>query len=293
MHPLGIIFASFTAAVSSLSTPASAAACLQADARTAKTAHIPPAIDIKGAGSIDDPGGGTRFIWTGTDCVAWIIARPSITIANDERSARVALDGRFIAHEEAPTGTREYSIDKSGIESLSIDGKPAELSAANREWVATMVREYLRRSGVNAGTRARATVAAAGSDGALREAAAIPRADIRVVYLIAGFSAVSDSAKRSTYTRDAVRLLNEEYARAHLLASIPVEWRNDRSVLTTVYQEASRIRADGAILVVVNALPPPRPLPPELRESVRDLIDSIRNSEQRAELRGRFLDSPR
>jgi len=293
MRSLWIFLASLVSAVSGPGVSSAGAACPQADGRRAKTAHLPPAIEIKGAGSIDEPGGGTRFIWTGTDCVAWIIARPSITVANDERSVRVALDGRFVVHEEAPTGTREYSIDKSGIESLTVDGKPAELSATNREWIATMVREYLRRSGINASARARAIVAAAGSDGALREASAIPRADIRVVYLIAGFSAVSDSAKRSTYTRDAVRLLNEEYARAHLLASIPVEWRNDRSVLAAVYQEASRIRADGAILIVIKALPPPRPLPPELRESVRDLIDSIRNSEQRAELRGRFLDAPR
>ena len=163
----------------------------------------------------------------------------------------------------------------------------------DRDWVTTMVREYVRRSGVNASTRARTIATTAGSDGALREAAAIPRADIRVVYLIAGFSAVTDSTKRSTYTRDATRLLSDEYGRAHLLASIPVDWRNDRSLLATVYEEASRIRADGAILAVVRALPPPRPLPSELREAVRDLIDSIRNAEQRAELRGRFLDSPR
>jgi beta-lactamase regulating signal transducer with metallopeptidase domain len=260
--------------------------CRQAkDWRQART-YRDAAVHITGAGATFNDGV-SREIWTGTDCVAWLQYSGVVDASVDERNIVIGSGGRFVAHNEGPDGTREYRASQ-GSSSLTLNGNTVAIGQAEQEWIAAMVREYMRRSGKRVHERAHIALAS-GIPSLLAEAATVPRTDIRAEYLADGFAATHDAESVARYIHEGASLLDSLDSRATFLVAVPAAYKSDLTVLTAIYQEASVIEPDGAVDKVLDSTSPPRPLPAVLRPLMEKIIAGIQNSDRQPAMRAYYL----
>ncbi len=260
--------------------------CQQAkDYRRART-YRDASVHIAGAGSsLRD--GVTKEIWTGIDCIGWIQFSGPVDAASGEDDIVVGTGGGFLAHNEGPEGTSEYRVSSSSS-SLTLNGQNIATGPKERQFITGMVHEYLRRTGIRARERARIALKS-GIPALLTEAAGVPRTNIRVQYLIEGFAATHDAQSVARYIHQGAQLLDSLDSRAPFLVAVPAAYKNDLTVLTAIYEEASVIEPDGAVDEVLNSISPPRPLPANLRPLMEKIIDGISNSDRHAAMRAWYL----
>jgi len=271
-----------------VSTPeAEPSVCRQAmDSRQART-YRDASVYISGAGSTFNSGV-TREIWTGLDCIAWLQFSGQVEASADEKSMIAISDGRFMAHDESPDGIREYSLTE-GSSSLKLNGQTVSIGPAERQWIAMMVREYMRRTGKRVHERARAALAGGSIHALLAEAASVPRSEIRAEYLKEGFASTHDARAVEKFIHEGASLLDSSDSRAKFLVAVPAAYRSDVGVLQAMYEEASVIEPDVAVESVLAVTSPPRPLPASLQSWIEKIIDGIQVSERRAALRAYYL----
>jgi hypothetical protein len=281
--------AAMVVVVSALAADAVDASCIQADASRARRAQIDSMFSVTGAGSTQKADGSTILVWTGTDCIAWIRFRGPVSVGTDWQSLVASAGSEFHAHDEGPEGRRDVIIDANGQRTFTHDGKVVAATPALESWTASMVREYVRRSGTGAATRANEIVARQGIAGLLAEAREIAIGRVRVRYLFAGFARV-DASARAAFIQSAADLLDESNHRAEFLLATPPAWRADDDVIAAVYSAATALDADDAVEQLLRTMPPPRPAPPALRPAMETIFRGLQNSERRAALRAYYLD---
>ena len=204
------------------------------------------------------------------------------------KTITVIPDGRFIAHNEGPDGTREYSLTPNSS-SLTYNGSTTAIGPAEQEWIAAMTREYLRRTGKNVHNRARRALAAGSLPTLLAEAAAVPSTSVRAQYLVEGFTSVRNAHEAVEFIHAGSALLDSLDSRAPFLTGVPAEYLNNPEVLEAIYSEASVIEPDGALEEIIAKTDPPRPLPARLRPWMEKIIASISTVERRAALSAYYL----
>jgi hypothetical protein len=263
--------------------------CLQADGPRARAARFPNGVSISGAGSFELGSGRTQYVWTGSDCVAWIIARGPIQADSGERNVLLLTGGEFAAHDERDATTRDYRTAGSGGATFALNGREVSPSADDREWIAAMTREYLRRSGTDARARARGIAQHHGLHALLAEARLIPRAATRSEYLIEGYAIVRDPSARTSFVREAAFLVDGTVARANFLVGTPLSWRGDADVLGAIYEATAGIDEDQAVETLLRAFPPPRPIPEPLRRPLRAVVSSLGTIERRVALEAEYF----
>ena len=227
-----------------LARPISAFAppCSQADARYAKTLKVDSSLSFRGAGSTRYEDGTLLLVWTGVDCTAWVRVRGPVAVDPSWSAVSVGPGAEFAAHDDGPAGKRDYVVRPNGSASLSVNGAPVALGAEHRDWTAMMVLEYVRRTGLDAGGRARAILAKGGVPAILDEARKISGKQVRAQYLEAAFSSVAPD-QRPAFLHDAASLLDSAFVRGEFLLAIPREWRADERVLSGCLRRGRRHRA--------------------------------------------------
>lgn len=267
-----------------------ALACQQATSGSARTAHFDPNIDISGAGRFEPVGGGTQIVWTGRDCVAWITARGRVQPMADERGVLTETGGEFIAVDRRDSLSREYHVTPSGAR-LVVNGREADVSAGDREWLAGMIREYVRRAGIGADERAEQLIAKGGTAALLVEAAQIRVQSVRLSYLRVAFPHLT-AANQVQYVRDAAELLDNSYRTTFLMA-VPRKWRSAPQMIETVYAAAASLEPDSDVIAIMEAFPPPpsAQMSATMREQLDRMIASLQSSDTRREWRARYLGS--
>ena len=130
-------------------------ACSQADARYAKTLNVDSTLSFTGAGSTWYPDGSRLLVWTGVDCAAWLRVRGPVGVDATWSAVSVGPGAEFVAHDEGPSGRRDYVIGPTSA-SLSVNGSTVAIGAEHRDWIGMMILEYVRRTGLDA-TAARAS----------------------------------------------------------------------------------------------------------------------------------------
>jgi len=271
------------------STSAFAPACQQADARYAKTLKVDSSLSFRGAGSTRYDDGSLLIAWTGVDCTAWLRTRGLVSVDPTWSAINVGAGGEFAAHDEGPTGKRDYVVGPGGSASLSVNGASIALGTEHRDWTAMMVLEYVRRTGLDAGGRARTILMKGGLPALLDEARKISGKQVRAQYLEAAFSTVA-SDQRPAFIHDAASLLDSAFVRGEFLLAIPREWRTDERVLAAAYAEAGVVEPDEYVERLLRVAPPPRPLPAALKPLVERMIASLQSVDRRTALRGYYLD---
>jgi beta-lactamase regulating signal transducer with metallopeptidase domain len=273
----------------SRSTRAFPPACQQADARYARTLKVDSSLSFTGAGSTRYADGTLLLVWTGVDCTAWLRIRGPVVVDPTWSAITVGSGAEFAAHDDGPGGKRDYVVRPDGSASLSIDGAPMAMGAEHRDWIAMMVLEYVRRTGLDATARARAIVAKGGVPAILDEARKISGKDTRARYLQAAFSSVAPG-KRAAFVHDAASLLDSAFVRGFFLLEVSSQWRADTAVLATIYAEAGAIEPDLYVEMILRTAPPPRPLPAALKPLVEKLVASLQSIDRRTALRAYYLD---
>ncbi|MEP6509654.1 MAG: M56 family metallopeptidase, partial [Gemmatimonadales bacterium] len=264
-----------------------ATVCRQAkDWHQART-YRDAAVHIQGAGATFN-GGVTREIWTGVDCIAWLQFNAQVVARADEKNMVVTGNGRFIAHNEGPDGTREYTLT-SNSSGLTLNGSTTAIGPSESEWIAGMTREYLRRTGTNIHNRARRALASGGIPALLAEAASVPRGNICAQYLAEGFASTLNARETARFIHAGAALLDSLDSRVPFLTAVPVAYLNNPEVLEAIYAEASVIEPDGAVEAIVAKTDPPRPLSTALRPWMEKIIAGISTSERRAALSAYYL----
>ena len=270
-------------------TSAFAPPCPQADARYARTLKVDSSLSFTGAGSTRYADGTLLLVWTGVDCTAWVRARGPVVVDPSWSTVSVGSDAEFAAHDDGPAGKRDYVVRSDGSASLSINGARVALDTEHRAWTAMMVLEYVRRTGLDAGGRARAILANGGVPAILDEARKISGKPVRARYLEAAFSSVPPG-QRPAFLHDAASLLDSAFVRGEFLLAIPREWRADERVLAAAYAEAGVIEPDDYVERLLRVAPPPRPLPAAIKPLVEHMISSLQSVDRRTALRGYYLD---
>ena len=270
-------------------TSAFAPPCSQADARYARTLKVDSSLSFTGAGSTRYADGTLLLVWTGVDCTAWVRSRGPVAVDPSWSTVSVGPDAEFAAHDDGTGGKRDYVVHTDGSASLAVNGAPVALDAEHRAWTAMMVLEYVRRTGLDAGGRARAILAQGGVQAILDEARKISGKQVRARYLEAAFSTVAPD-QRPAFLHDAASLLDSAFVRGEFLLAIPREWRADERVLAAAYAEAGVIEPDDYVERLLRVAPPPRPLPAALKPLVEHLISSLQSVDRRTALRGYYLD---
>ncbi len=271
------------------STSAFAPACQQADARYAKTLNVDSSLSFRGAGSTRFQDGSLLLVWTGVDCTAWLRIRGPVVVDPSWSAIAVGAGAEFVAHDDGPIGKRDYVVGPGGSASLSVNGAAVAIGAEHRDWTAMMVLEYVRRTGLDAGGRARAILTRGGLAALLDEARKISGKQVRAQYLEAAFSVVA-SDRRPAFIHDAASLLDSAFVRGEFLLAIPREWRADERVLAAAYAEAGVVEPDEYVERLLRVAPPPRPLPAALKPLVERMIASLQSVDRRTALRGYYLD---
>jgi len=200
----------------------------------------------------------------------------------------VISDGRFIAHNEGPDGTREYT-QTAESSSMTLNGRSVAIGPAEQRWLAEMVVEYLRRTGQRVHERARRALIAGSIPALLAEAERIPSSDVRAAYLAEGFSSTLDARAAEKFIEEGAALLDSSDSRGRFLLAVPDRYRSDIGILTAIYREASVIEPDGPVEKVLASTSPPRPLPSVLQPLLEKIIDGIQISERRTALRAYYL----
>jgi hypothetical protein len=264
--------------------------CVQAEAHRARTAHIDSSFAVTGAGSTQRADGTQMFVWTGTDCIAWIQFRGPLAVNADWQSFAASPGAELIAHDESSAGRRDFTIAPDGSVSFAVDGRRGEMNADDHTWLRGMVLEYVRRAGVGAPARAAEIAVRGGVVELLAEARRVTRDAVRARYLIAGFQFV-DSTTRPTFIRDAAAMLGTAGEAAELLLAIPRGWRSDERVLSEAYAASARIEPDEYVEQILRALPSRRPTPALLRPLIERMISTLQNVDRRTALRAYYLDA--
>ncbi len=264
------------------------AICAQADPNRARL-YSADGLEIRGAGSATDKSGATMQVWTGSDCVAWLRYRGRVDVTDDERNFVVGADAEITVHDDGTEGAREAVIRSDRTE-VTLNGQRVALGQSERDWIASMAREYLRRTGARVQVRADAALRTGGIPALLAEAAAVRGRNARESYLESGFAVVKDPVAREEFVHRAAALLDSAGSRSRFLTSVPKEWLTDLKVLASVYSEAEVIEPDAGMEAVLAYAPPPRPLPPALRGSIQRMIASLSTVERRSALGAYYLD---
>jgi beta-lactamase regulating signal transducer with metallopeptidase domain len=244
-------------------------------------------VRITGAGG-EFNNGVSREIWTGLDCIAWIQYSGQMEASVDERSMDVISDGLFLAHNEGPDGTLDYS-QTGASSSMKLNGKSTTIGPAEQQWIAAMVREYLRRTGKRVHERARHALVAGSIPALLAEAERVPSSEVRAAYLVEGFASTLDGRAAAKFIEDGAALLDSSDSRGRFLLGVPPAFRSDVGVLAAIYREASLIEPDDPVEKVLASTSPPRPLPSALQPWMEKIIDGIQISERRTALRAYYL----
>jgi len=261
--------------------------CRQApDSRNSRT-YTDSRVRITGAGSSTN-NGVTREIWTGIDCIAWMEFNNGVNASKDERAIVVDGDGRFIAHNEGPGGTREYRLTSTST-SMTLNGNNVAIGPAEEAWIGEMTREFLRRTGQRVQERAHVALSKGRVRGLLGEVALIPRPRTRVEYLREGFAQTNSPESVVSFIHDAAALLDSSDNRGEFLVAVPHKYDTNVKVLQAIYEEASVIEPDGAVEEVLRSYPPPRPLPQSLTPLIEKMIAGLQTSERRAALNAYYL----
>jgi hypothetical protein len=277
---------SVAARTSRVAAPA-ADVCRQApDTKNSRT-YTDAIVRITGAGSRSE-NGVTREIWTGVDCIAWMEFNSGVDASRDERAIVVDGNGRFVAHNEGPGGTREYRLTRASA-SMTLDGNNVAIGPAEEAWIGEMAREFLRRTGQRIQERAHASLSQAGVRGLLGEVSLIPRRRTRAEYLREGFGATNSPESVVSFIHEASALLDSSDERGTFLLAVPHKYDANEKVLQAIYEESSVIEPDGASEAVLRAYPPPRPLPQSLSPLVEKIIRGMQSSERRAALKAYYM----
>jgi hypothetical protein len=270
--------------------PAPAGACVQADARRARTARF-AGFTFTGAGGFIADQGATVIVWSGIDCVAWVRYRDRINVDPNWQAVRVLPGGEFVMHDDNPSMQRDYVLTADGKSTLQRNGQPAAITASDEAWIADMVREYVRRRGVGATTRANEILGAGGVPALLTEVRQIAQQDVRARYLVAGFANVAEQ-DRAAFIHDGASLLDHAFSRGTFLLAVPVAWRTDERALAAVYAEAALIEPDDIVVQLLRQTQPPRPVSPTLRPLIEKLITTLQSVDVRRGLGAYYLDVP-
>jgi hypothetical protein len=265
--------------------------CVQAPDRIARTLRVDSAFTVTGAGIRRSSDGSVMYVWTGTDCAAWIMTRGPVDVRAPWSSVSVPLGALFVAHEEGPAGTREYRQSHSGDGTMTIGGTMVPIDDRARGWVADAVQEYVRRSGADGAARAEALMDRGGLDSLMGEVRRVATASVRVRYLTAAFTRV-DARQRGSFVRRAAETLDQGRSRAEFLLSIPVSWRGDEGVIASAYEAGSTVGGDDFIETLLGRIPTPRPTSPLVMASLRRLVGAVDSPERREILRKRVLEAP-
>ena len=282
----GLVNASIIPVASFAPSSSDATVCRQAKNSRQARKYRDAAVQIQGAGGSFN-GGVSREIWTGLDCIAWLQFSGQVDASSDEKNMIVGNNGRFIAHNEGPDGTREYTLTSTSS-SLTLNGSTTAIGSAEQEWIAGMTQEFLRRTGKRIAERSQAATAR-GLPALLGEVARIPDTNVRAKYLTAGFAATHNAHAVAEFIHAGSELLDSLDSRAPFLTAVPSAYLNNPEVLEAIYSEASVIEPDGSLEEVVAKTDPARPLSGRLRPLMEKIIASIQTSERRAALSAYYL----
>jgi hypothetical protein len=151
-----------------------------------------------------------------------------------------------------------------------------------------MTREFLRRTGLRAKSRALAALSN-GTRSLLAEVAQIPRSKLRADYLSEGFAATRDPQAVVSFIHEGAALLDSADARSKFLTSVPRQYAGNVQVLEAIYQEASVIEPDDHAEEVLKTFEPPRPVPQALAPFIDRIIAGMQSVERRTMLRAYYL----
>jgi hypothetical protein len=228
-----------------------------------------------------------RLIWTGTDCVAWIEYSGTVNAAPDETNIVIGDNGRLTAHADGPGGTREYRISPTAT-TMTVNGSTVAIGESEREWIAGMTREFLRRTGLRAKSRALAALSG-GTRSLLAEVAQIPRSGLRAEYLSEGFAATRDAQAVASFIHEGAALLDSADSRRKFLTSVPRQYAGNVQVLEAIYREGSVIEPDDDAEEILKTFEPPRPVPQALTPFIERIIAGMQSVERRTMLRAYYL----
>lgn len=243
--------------------------CQQAPSANARTARIDANVAITGAGRIDIEGGRSQYIWTGRDCIAWVIAGGRLRPMPDERDVIAEIGAEFVAFEQRDSLSREYRVTPTATR-YSVNGREATPAPGDHAWIAEMVEEYVRRAGVGADARATRILSGGGIAALLEEVRRIHPQRVRLMYLLRGLDRTTDT-DRTMFLRDAALLL-ETGPRASFLLSIPRSWRTSPAVLEVVYAAALGIESDSDVATILMEFPPPQQLTAGMQPLLQALL---------------------
>ncbi len=204
--------------------------------------------------SFTDDGGDERkntymLNWSAPHCTVRILGRGKIVFTSSEDDVSALSDGgRFEIQAEENNTSRSYLVtNKRGSleRRYQVDDKDATLDSEAITWRASLILEFIRRTGYDAEARA-ARIRKQGGIGALvTEIGAINSDGVRATYLKVGLD------NRSTTANDAARLLllvqgiGSDGDRAAVLKATPVALLSDEAVQRAYAEAARGIGSDG------------------------------------------------
>jgi hypothetical protein len=259
----------------------------QADARYAKTLKVDSSLSFRGAGSTRYDDGSLLIVWTGVDCTAWLRIRGPVSVDPTWSAITVGPGAEFAAHDEGPTGKRDYVVGPGGSASLSVNGAPVALGAEHRDWTAMMVLEYVRRTGLDAGGAHAPSSRGTDSRRFSTRLARFPES--RFARSISRRHSPRWPRPRPAFIHDAASLLDSALCAASSCSPFRASGAqmNECSRLHTPKQ-ASSSRTNTSSVAASRSTA--ASLPAALKPLVEHLIASLQSVERRTALRGYYLD---
>ncbi|HUU44970.1 MAG TPA: M56 family metallopeptidase [Acidobacteriota bacterium] len=267
--------------------------------RSTNTGLITPAADwrtdpfeIQGKGvfiSLDDDGETT---------VAWSDGRDKIKIemygrvefSDDDRSIESISDGGFF-HLWVKEGSQRHELyvepdDGDGLRyDYSIDGQRQKITDDAPNWLAGVVLDVIRRTGVGAEKRARRIMRDEGVDGVLAEVGEIKSDYVSRAYLDAALD--SDRLERDDYRRilDLVaRQIDSDYEKAELLVNMADEIALNSDLISDYVRVVATIDSDYETRRALSAVSIDRQADPEVVAAVLEIAADMDSDYEKAQL---------
>ena len=130
--------------------------CEPTDLRGGAFSRSGGAIAISGPLGATVADAGRVLVWSGVDCAAYIIFQQPVVPTADERDVSVGEGGSFSATEKGPKDREFTAWEFHGqqFRVFKVGGSVVHIGPEEQDWIAQMVREFVRREGYHAAERA-------------------------------------------------------------------------------------------------------------------------------------------
>jgi len=263
--------------------------CPAAPEARSRTVKLTGSMSITGRGTASN-GEDHWVVWTGADCSVVIHATGDPRFDAAETDVSVLPDGtRFeIRHADGRT-ERVYEVraGDSGLERrYTVDGRDRAMDSAFETWRATLVLEFIRRSGWDAEARTLRILDRSGVRGVLDEVEYLESDRVAGLYLrtLLGMGKVGAGDVAAVLGTAGTRIESDR-EKGGVLAAVPpllLATEAGRLAFVDVAGGIASDREKAKALVAVLATGSPGP------ETIRDLLGVARTIESDREL-GRFL----